>query len=140
MNNVILCGRICRDIDLKTSQSGMAIAKFAIAVDRKYKRDGEPTADFINCVAFDKKATFISTYFGKGRRILITGRIQTGSYTDKDGNKRTSFDVIVEDAEFCDSKSDNNTSATPAPAPAQTTSQPSNDGFTDVAPDELPFF
>ena len=105
MNRVILMGRLVRDPDIKTTQSGMTIARMAIAVNRKGKpKDGQATADFINLVAFDRTAEFAGHYLSKGRQVLVEGHIQQGSYTDKDGNKRTSFDVVCDNLEFADSK------------------------------------
>lgn len=103
MNKVILEGRITRDLELKysTGNSSKAILRFSIAVNRRYKNvEGKYDADFISCVAFDKTAEFIAKYFHKGDPILITGHIQTGEYTDRDGNKKYTTDVIIEDTEF----------------------------------------
>lgn len=82
----------------------MAIARYTLAVDRRFKRDGEPTADFINCVAFGKNGEFAEKYLRKGVKIVVSGRIQTGSYTNKDGQKVYTTDVMVEESEFCESK------------------------------------
>ena len=109
MNRVILMGRLTRDPDVRYSQGerAMAIARYTLAVDRRGRRnqDGnEQTADFINCVAFDKAGEFAEKYFRQGMRVLISGRIQTGSYTNKDGVKVYTTDIVVEDQEFADSK------------------------------------
>ena len=109
MNKVILMGRLTRDPELRYSQGerSMAIARYSLAVDRRGRRsqDGaEQTADFINCVAFDKAGEFAEKYFRQGMRVLVSGRIQTGSYTNKDGQKVYTTDIIVEDQEFADSK------------------------------------
>ena len=82
----------------------MAIARYTLAVDRRFKRDGEPTADFINCVAFGRGAEFTEKYFRQGLKVVVTGRIQTGSYTNKDGQKVYTTDVVVEEQEFAESK------------------------------------
>lgn len=103
MNKVILQGRLTRDPEERISGE-MAITKFGIAVDRKFKRDGEPTADFFNCTAFGKMAEVISKYFAKGNKITVAGRIATSNYTDKEGNKKNGFEIIVEDFDFCESK------------------------------------
>ena len=104
MNNVNLIGRLTADPELKRTQSGTAMVRFSIAVDRAYTKQGEEKqADFINCVAWDKKAEFICKYFSKGQKIALTGSIRTGSYTDKDGNKRNTFDVWLDNVEFCES-------------------------------------
>ena len=96
MNVISLVGRFTRDPDVRYSDGGTSIARFTLAVDRKFKRDGEPTADFPSCVAFGRPAEFIEKYFKQGMRAGITGRIQTGSYTNKDGVKVYTTDVIVE--------------------------------------------
>ena len=108
MNNVSLIGRLTGTPELKRTQSGKAYVKFSIAVDRQFVKQGEERqADFINILAWDKTAEFICKYFEKGRRMALTGRIQTGSYKDKDGNTRYTTDVVAENVEFCDSKGNN---------------------------------
>lgn len=109
MNKVILMGRLTRDPEVRYSQgeSAMAIAKYSLAVDRRMARgnnDGEQTADFINITAFGKAGEFAEKYLHKGTKVLVTGRIQTGSYTNKDGVKVYTTDVIAEDQEFAESK------------------------------------
>ena len=106
MNKVILMGRLTRDPEIRYSQGerSTAVARYSLAVNRTFKRDGEPDADFINCVAFGRQAEFAEKYFHKGIRIVITGRIQTGSYTNKDGVRVYTTDIIVDDQEFADSK------------------------------------
>ena len=91
MNKVILMGRLTRDAEIRSSQGGnpTTIARYTLAVDRRFKRDGDQTADFINCIAFGKNAEFAEKYFHKGIKVVVTGRIQTGSYTNKDGQKFT---------------------------------------------------
>lgn len=117
MNKVILIGRLTRDPEVRYTQgdNAMAIARYSLAVDRRFKRDGEPDADFINCVAFGKSGEFAEKYLKKGTKIAVIGRIQTGSYTNKDGQKVYTTDVVVEEQEFAESKnsgsSDNNQSA-----------------------------
>ena len=110
MNKVILMGRLTRDPDVRYSQSGdgsMAVARYTLAVDRRRSRtdSNEPTADFIGCVAFGRSAEFAEKYLHQGTKIAITGRIQTGSYTNKDGQKVYTTDVVVEEQEFAESKS-----------------------------------
>ena len=109
MNKVILMGRLTRDPEVKYTQSAepLAVARFSIAVNRRYKREGEAEADFINCVAFGKTGEFTSKYFKKGMMIGLVGRLQVNSYTDRDGKKRTSTDVIVEEQYFTGSKAEN---------------------------------
>ena len=103
MNKVILMGRLTRDPEVRYSQGAepMAIARYTLAVDRRGKRnEGDQTADFINCVAFARAGEFTEKYFRQGMRVLVTGRIQTGSYTNKDGQKVYTTDVVIEDQEF----------------------------------------
>lgn len=106
MNKVILMGRLTRDPDVRYSQGerATAVARYTLAVNRRFKRDGEPDADFINCVAFGRAGEFAEKYFRQGIKIVISGRIQTGSYTNKDGIKVYTTDVIVEEQDFCESK------------------------------------
>lgn len=111
-------GRIVRDPDVRYSQGdkATAVARFSLAVDRRFKKDGEQTADFINCLAFGKTGEFIEKYGRKGTKFVIEGRIQTGSYTNKDGQKVYTTDVVVEQVEFAESK---NSSGENAGRPAQ---------------------
>ena len=117
MNKCTLIGRLTRDPEVRYTQgdNAMAIARYSLAVDRRFKRDGEPDADFINCVAFGKSGEFAEKYLKKGTKVAVVGRIQTGSYTNKDGQKVYTTDVVVEEQEFAESKnsgsSDNNQSA-----------------------------
>ncbi|MCI8505772.1 MAG: single-stranded DNA-binding protein [Lachnospiraceae bacterium] len=109
MNKVILMGRLTRDPDIRYSQNGMAVARYTLAVDRRFSRGSEngndqQTADFIGCVAFGKSAEFAEKYLHQGTKIAVTGRIQTGSYTNRDGQKVYTTDVVVEDQEFAESK------------------------------------
>lgn len=110
MNKVILMGRLTRDPDIRYSQSGdgsMAIARYTLAVDRRGRRNengGEQTADFISCVAFRNNAEFAEKYLHQGTKLVVTGRIQTGSYTNKDGQKVYTTDVVVDEQEFAESK------------------------------------
>ena len=149
MNKVILMGRLTRDPEVRYSQGErqMAIARYTLAVDRRGRANtsnGEQTADFIQCVAFDRSAEFAEKYFHQGTKLVVTGRIQTGSYTNKDGQKVYTTDVIVEDQEFAESKnaSGNNGGGyqqedRPAPGNA------SADGFMDIPTgltgNDLPF-
>lgn len=106
MNKVILMGRLTRDPDVKytAGDNPMAIARYTLAVDRRFKKENEATADFISCVAFGKAAEFAEKYFRQGIRIVVSGRIQTGSYTNRDGNKVYTTDVVVEEQEFAENK------------------------------------
>ena len=105
MNKVLLVGRFTKDPEIKYANSGLTIASFNVAVDRKYKKEGEQSADFISCKAFGKTAEFIEKYFHKGMRIGIEGRIQTGSYQKDDGTKVYTTDVVCDGVEFVESKS-----------------------------------
>lgn len=104
-------GRLTKDPDVRYSQGekAMAIARYTLAVDRKFKKDGEQTADFINCVSFGKGGEFAEKYFKKGTKVAIVGRIQTGSYTNKEGQKVYTTDIVVEEQEFAESKSSQDT-------------------------------
>lgn len=106
MNKVILMGRLTRDPEVRYSagESGTAIARYTLAVDRRFKRDGEATADFISCVSFGRSAEFAGKYFHQGLKVLVAGRIQTGSYTNNSGQKVYTTDVVVEEQEFAEGK------------------------------------
>lgn len=152
MNKVVLMGRLTRDPDVRYSQgaNALAIARYTLAVDRRFKRDGEPTADFIPCVAFGKSGEFAEKYFRQGMRIAVTGRIQTGSYENKDGQRVYTTEVIIEEQEFAESKSANDeyrqsqgqSYSRPQQAPQNAPSGDPGDGFMNI-PDgideELPF-
>ncbi len=150
MNRVILIGRLTRDPDIRYSQNDqtMAIAHYTLAVDRRGRRDGndgQQTADFISCTAFRQQAEFAEKYLRKGMKIAVVGRIQTGSYTNREGQKVYTTDVIVEDHEFCESKSANPSSGGSYASPAAASPVPDSavgDGFMNI-PDgldeELPF-
>ena len=109
MNSVQIIGRLTASPELKHTQSGLAMTRFSVAVDRRVKQGEEKQADFINIVAWKQTAEFICRYFNKGQRIALTGSIRTGNYTDKDGNKRNTFEVWAENVEFCDSKNSQKT-------------------------------
>lgn len=140
MNKVILMGRLTRDPEVRYSagENSLAIARYTLAVDRRFKRDGEATADFISCVVFGKQAEFAEKYFRQGIRIVVSGRIQTGSYTNRDGVKVYTTEVVVEEQEFAESKavSDShvNRSASQPAAPGMADS--SAEGFMNI-PDEI---
>ena len=158
MNKVILMGR---DPEIRYSQGerSTAVARYSLAVNRTFKRDGDPDADFINCVAFGRQAEFAEKYFHKGIRIVITGRIQTGSYTNKDGVKVYTTDVVVEEQDFAESKAAASSytggyqqqggyqsapepQAAPAPTNRPAPSEAVSDGFMTIPEgieEELPF-
>ena len=106
MNKVILMGRLTRDQEVRygAGENSTAVARYTIAVDRRFKRDGEQSADFIGCVAFGRNAEFAEKYLRQGTKIVLTGRIQTGSYTNRDGQKVYTTDIVVEEQEFAESK------------------------------------
>ena len=118
MNKVIEIGRLTKDPDIRYSQGAntTCIARYTLAVDRKFKQEGQPTADFINCIAFGKLGEFAEKYLHKGVKIAVVGRIQTGSYKNKDGNTVYTTDVVVEEQEFCESKSQSNSQPQSAPS------------------------
>ena len=140
MNKVILMGRLTRDPEVRYSQgeNSMAIARYTIAVDRRGVKEGQQTADFINCVTFSKGAEFAEKYLRKGTKIAVEGRIQTGSYTNKDGQKVYTTEVVVEESEFAESKnaSSNNSQNT---ASASTADPQGFMSIPDGIEEELPF-
>ncbi len=161
MNKVILMGRLTRDPEVRYSQgaSQTAVARFSIAVDRRFKREGEPEADFFNCTAFGRQAEFVEKYLHKGTKMLVTGRIQNDNYTNKDGQMVYSVRVMVDELEFAESKNAsgggqggydggfnnggfNNNGGYSAPTGNTGRSNPLSDGFMNI-PDgideELPF-
>ena len=133
MNKIILLGRLTRDPEVRYTQgdNSMAIAKFSLAVNRRFKKENEPEADFFNCTAFGKQAEFVEKYLKQGTKMLLSGRIQNDNYTNKEGQKVYSIQIMVEEIEFAESK--NNSTSEPSQ---------SNDGFMNI-PDglqeELPF-
>ena len=142
MNQVIISGRLTRDPDVRYTQgNNMCIAKYTLAVSRNYRKEGEATADFINCTAFGKIAEFAKKYFRQGMRIEVIGRWQTGSYTNKDGMKVYTNDCIVEKQEFGQSKSESQKENRNAQSATEPVSE-ADDGFMSI-PDgldeELPF-
>ncbi len=104
MNKVILIGRLCNDVETRTTQSGKTVASYRLAVDRQFKQDGQPEADFLNCVAFGSNGEFAGKYLHKGMKVAIEGRIQTRTYDDKDGKRVYVTEIIVEHHEFCEKK------------------------------------
>jgi single-strand DNA-binding protein len=131
MNHVFIMGRLSRDPEVKYSEGEkpMAVAKYTLAVDRRGRRNqdsNEQTADFINCVAFDRTGEFAEKYFRQGMRVLVSGRIQTGSYTNKDGVRVYTFNIVVNDQEFADSKNASSDNSRPDP------SSSTGDGFMNI--------
>ena len=139
MNKVFVIGRITADPELRTTQSGMAVAQYRIAVNRRTKSaDGQQQADFFPCVAWDKNAEFVAKYLSKGMKIAIAGQLQTRSYDAQDGSKRYVTEIIVNEHEFCESKGAGGYQEQSAPAP-EPPSGYNGGGFTEVQDDELPF-
>ena len=134
MNKVFLMGRLTKDVELKysNSDSSMAIARYSLAVPRNVKgKDGKYETDFFNCVAFGKAGEFANNYFKKGLRVAVVGTMQTGTYTDKNGNKVYSFNVVVESQEFADGKVEK--------TETKTANNNIMQGFENMGDDELPF-
>ena len=147
MNKVILSGRLARDPEVRYTQGSqsMAVARFTLAVDRRFaKKDkDQQTADFINCTAFRNTAEFIEKYFRKGMKAVVFGRIQTGSYKNKEGNTVHTTDVVVEEIEFGESKQQNNSTPSQADPGASPYGSADSDGFMNIPEnlddDSLPF-
>lgn len=135
MNKIILTGRLCADPEIKQTTSGTTIATYRFATNRAYKREGQPDADFFNCKAFGKSAEFVERYLKKGTKIAIIGHVETGSYTNKNGVKIPTFEVLVDEHEFMESKA-----AQAAPAIPEYTSTMPTPNFEEVNTDgDLPF-
>lgn len=139
MNKAALVGRLTRDPEIRRTQgeNSMTVARYTLAVGRRYKKDGGQQADFISCVAFGKNGDFADKYLRKGMKIAVTGRIQTGSYQKQDGTKVYTTDVVVEEHDFCESRGASSGSSGSAQAPAV-----DSDGFMDIPDDideDLPF-
>ncbi|KJJ77632.1 single-stranded DNA-binding protein [Clostridium sp. FS41] len=141
MNSAQLVGRLTRDPEVRYSDGGTTVARFTLAVDRRFKKDGGDDADFINCVAFGKTAEFLEKWFRKGQRLGLTGRIQTGSYVNQEGTKVYTTEVVVENVEFVESKGASAGDGGPQQRPAPTSAI--GDGFMNipdgVEDDGLPF-
>ncbi len=141
-NLVVLTGRLTADPELKTTQSGVSVTSFSIAVDRRYRAGEDRQTDFINVVAWRQSAEFVAKYFKKGNMIGIEGSIQTRKYTDKNGNNRTAFEVVANNVQFVESKRDSAPSAVEDNAPAASFSNAGANDFADlgdIADDDLPF-
>ena len=139
LNKVILVGRMTADVELKTTQNGTSVTSFTVAVNRRFQKDTEQTADFINCVAWKQTAEFLANHFHKGSSVCVVGSIQTRSYTTQNGEKRYATEVIADEVRFVDSKSDN-TSSAPAPTTYVPEAYTNGASFDEVASgDDLPF-
>ena len=137
MNKVVLMGRLTRNPDVRYSQGEKAtcVARYTLAVNRRFRRDGEQDADFINCVAFDRAGEFAEKYFRQGMRVLVSGRLQTGSYVNKDGQRVYTTEVILDDQEFADSKgaaSDMSGYGQSAPSQRPAPTSAIGDGFMNI--------
>lgn len=150
LNCAVIMGRLTADPELKTTASGISVTSFCVAVDRSYVKPGEERqADFINVVAWRSTAEFVSKYFRKGSMIAVQGSIQTRSYDDKNGNKRTATEIVADNVSFCGSKSESGSVGAPTGGPAfKNTNQPAANAFEngdtadfglDAGDDELPF-
>ena len=148
MNKVVLVGRLTRDPEVRYTQSNepMAIARYTLAVNRRFKREGQPDADFISITAFGRQGEFAEKYLKKGMQIAVAGSIQTGSYTDKDGNKRYTTDVVVEEQNFTESRRSfeerMGSEGSAAPSPVNAPKAEKSDGFVAIDnfdDDDLPF-
>ena len=146
MNKVILMGRLTRDPEVRYSQGGAnstAVARYSLAVDRRFKRDGEPDADFFNCTCFGRQAEFAEKYLRKGTKILVTGRIQNDNYTNREGQMVYSVQIMVDEQEFAESKNASGASENAGgySRPAASQPVPAGDGFMEIPgiDDELPF-
>lgn len=150
MNKVVLMGRLTRDPEVRysTGENATAVGNYTLAVDRRFKRDNEPSADFIRCVCFGKAAEFAEKYLRQGTKICITGRIQTGSYTNREGQKVYTTDVVIEEQEFAENKAASSGSGAgasqqaPQPAPQSAYGPVDDNGFMhipDGIDEELPF-
>lgn len=139
LNKIIIQGRLCKDPELRHTQSGTAVASFTLAVDRDFKnQNGEKEADFVNCVAWKGTAETLARYFSKGRMAIVEGRLQSRKYTDKDGNNRTAYEVVASSVYFGDSKRDSDPLDKLADD-AAAVSEPSFDEMEDEDPESLPF-
>ena len=135
MNKVILMGRLTRDPEIRYSQGeqSTAVARYTIAVDRRFRRDGDQqTADFISCVAFARSAEFAEKYLHQGTKVVVSGRIQTGSYTNKDGQRVYTTDVVVDDQEFAESKASAASSEAAYTPSRSNPAAPAGDGFMNI--------
>ena len=141
MNCCVLTGRLVADPELRTTPSGLSVCRFRIAVDRAYQKSGEERkADFIDVVAWRNNADFVTKYFHKVSMIAVQGSLQTGTYEDKNGNKRTSYEIVADRTEFCGSKSDGSSGqAGGNSAPASYSNSTSDDFSSVVDDDDLPF-
>ena len=137
LNSVIIMGRLTADPELRTTTNGLSVTSFTVAVDRNYKSGDERQTDFISVVAWRGTADFVTRFFKKGQMIAVQGSLQVRSYEDKNGNKRTAYDVVADNVSFCGSKSEGNTFGAPRQESAPAVSYQSADaGSFSVLPDD----
>ena len=137
LNSVIIMGRLTADPELRTTTNGLSVTSFTVAVDRNYKSGDERQTDFINCVAWRQTADFVTRFFKKGQMIAVQGSLQVRNYEDKNGNKRTAYDVVADNVSFCGSKSEGTTFGAPRQDSAPAVSYQSADaGSFSVLPDD----
>ena len=139
MNLVVLKGRLTNDVERRVTTGGTNVANFTVAVNRIVKREGQPDADFFNCVAFGKTADFISQYFSKGKEILVNGQIQNRNWTDPEGKKRYITEVIVSNAEFCGKKNGDTNATQAEPNNQESSNNPYGGDLDDMDDSDLPF-
>ena len=137
LNSVIIMGRLTADPELRTTTNGLSVTSFTVAVDRNYKSGDERQTDFINCVAWRQTADFVTRFFKKGQMIAVQGSLQVRNYEDKNGNKRTAYDVVADNISFCGSKSESGNFGAPRQESAPAVSYQSADaGSFSVLPDD----
>ena len=141
MNKVILMGRLTRDPEVSSSTTGTTFARYSIAVDRRFKREGEPDADFFNCTSFGKQAEFVEKYLHKGTKVVVSGRLQNNNYTNKEGQKVYDVRIMVEDIEFAESKNASSDGSFSSGSVSSGSSNGGNDflNVPDGLVEELPF-
>ena len=143
MNKIILMGRLTRDPNVRYTQGAEStcVARYTLAVDRRVKQEGQQSADFIGCVAFGRNGEFAEKYLKQGSKIVVTGHIQTGSYTNRDGNKVYTTDIVIEEQEFAESKAaaERNQQQEPQPQPQPETDENGFMNIPDGLDEELPF-
>ena len=139
MNKWVGIGRLTKDVDLKY-KGDLAIGKYTLAVDRKFKKEGQPDADFISCVVFGRSAEFAEKYFSKGMKVAVSGRIQTGSYTAQDGSTRYSTDIVIEEQEFAEKRAQGSVQSVPDGfVPSSTSTTGAREVWSEAKQEELPF-
>ena len=136
INNVVLMGRLVADPEIRTTNTGKSVANFRIAVDRTYSKGGNRETDFVPVVAWEGQATFLERYFKKGDMLALRGEIQTRNYEDKDGNKRTAFEVVAREVSFCGGKNENSSTSTSTSTSAAPDFEeiPDDDDYDDSLP------